>query len=262
MIATDGRETGSWNPDPFTGFVEDALKMLQKNTWSIFDSVKNSDTQLSLAHFNFTRMRYWRTVHETRSDVVIYPLTQADDQLCLGIHKYINIVKMTEIKQVLEEYGMDKSGRKSDLTQRLTTKLMILRHIPGRETFDRVCQTIDQLFSLSFYSRSQPDYPFKLNSAFHHDMNVPFESLVEVSRNVGCIYRLHDCFKHLRDMTPAISCSLAYGRWTTFTLSNMVVRAGVSWKIAFTSSKPGIGPDYRYDIKINGKQVLLVFTKP
>ena len=215
----------------------------------------------SLSHYNFTRMRYWRTIHETRSDVVIYPLTEASNRLCFDIKRYINVVKMSEIKRILDEYGIDKSGKKGDLTQRLTNKLMIVYHIPGRETFDRICHTIDQLLTFPHHYRNQADYPFKLNIDLHHDMNIPFENLVQVSKSTECIYRLHDCFKHLRDMTPAILCSFAYDRWTTFTLLNAAIRAGISWKIVFTSSNSTINVNYRYDIKINGRQVLLIPTK-
>lgn len=261
MIAANSPETKSWNPDPFASFVEDALKILQGNTWSIFDSVKNSCTYAPNSQPDFTRMRYWRTIHETRGDVVIYPLTEASTKLCLDIHRYVSIIRMSEIKRVLVEFGMDKWGKKGDLTQRLTNKLMIVHYIPGRETFDRLCQTIDQLLPFSPHYRRQLDYPFKLNSDFHHDMSIPFESLVKMSKNTECNYRLHDCFNRLRDMTPAILCSLAYGRWITFTLSNTTVQAGISWKIVFTRSNATINTNYRYDIKVNGRQVLLIATQ-
>ena len=32
----------SWNPDPFAGPVEDALRVLQDSAWSIFDKVSES----------------------------------------------------------------------------------------------------------------------------------------------------------------------------------------------------------------------------
>lgn len=261
MVTAESPRTKSWNPDPFTEFVEDALKVLQNNTWSIFDSVMNPCTHIIWSHFNFTRMRYWRMVHETRNDVVVYPLTRAQDELRINIHRYINTARVNEIKQVLDEYGMEKWGKKLDLTWRLTNKLMIVYQIPGRETFDRMCQAIDQIFIFPSHYRNQTDYPFKSGSVLHYDMSVPFESLVEMSKSTVCVYRLQNCFKYLRDMTPAISCAFAYGRWTTFTLPNATARAGISWKIVFTAPKSKSDVGYRYDMRINDKPVLLTITK-
>ena len=68
---------------------------------------------------------------------------------------------------------MDKTGKKGDLTQRLTNKLMIVYQIPGRETFDKMCLTIDQLFDLSPSHRGQADYPFKSDSAILYGLNHP-----------------------------------------------------------------------------------------
>ena len=154
---------------------------------------------------------------------MIYPLPQAQDQCVFRsqiIHRHIHLAKICDINLVLDDYGMEKWGRKAVVTQRLTNKLMILYQIPGRETFNRMCHSIDQMVYFLPYIRVQPDYPFKLSGVLYHDMNIPFENLVNASQNAVCDYRLPDRLTHLRDITPAISCPFALVDGSHITLPN------------------------------------------
>lgn len=162
---------------------------------------------------------------------------------------------MCDVKTVLWEYGVERGGKKAVLAQRLTTKLMILYQIPGRETFNRMCYTINQMIDFSPHIRVQAQYPFKLFGVNYDDAEISFENLVEASRNAVCDIQLSGSFTHLRDMTPALSCPFAYGRWVTITLQNSERRPNFVWMVVFTDPKILLDVEYQYDIKFLNSRV-------